>query len=490
MRFGVIAVMVAFSFGCERSSLIGTAPFIEVEPLALDFGPVPVGLPVSLSVQVRNLGKSTLVLQPAVVDAADYSGPTQVFELEGGERRAVDIVFQPTVEGLRQGVVHLQSNAENAADVSIPVTGLGVPRLVCVECDMPPTSYCASTTTLINFQPHGVCVGNRCEYQASNVICSGTCEVDRCTGTQGTDAGVDAGMQVVDAGTDAGSPARFDGGDDLKIPGVWFWTVPPNVTQITIKAWGGGGAGGIQQGATGGGGAFGKGVFAVTPGETLEVRVAEGGISVGNGAGATSVWRSTQSLLVIAGGGGGGSVAILGAGHGSRGGAGGTLVGEDGQALLNQIPPFCLTATGGKGGGFNMGGAGGTTTGSSTSKCNGEPGRSLAGGNASWGTSGCNGGLGATDWRQGGGGSAGNGGGGGSGYFGGGGAGYIYQHCAGGGGGGSSNITGAISSSLMPGVQRTQGNDVESGGYGAGGLDGDGTTTGIYGKPGRVIITY
>ena len=59
------------------------------------------------------------------------------------------------------------------------------------------------------------------------------------------------------------------------------WTVPAGVTSITVKAWGGGGGGGggayPYSGGAGGGGGFARATLAVTPGNTLTVRVGGGG---------------------------------------------------------------------------------------------------------------------------------------------------------------------------------------------------------------------
>jgi hypothetical protein len=59
------------------------------------------------------------------------------------------------------------------------------------------------------------------------------------------------------------------------------WTVPTGVTSLTASVWGSGGGGGAG-GSNGGGGGFSRATIAVTPGETLEMRV---GAVATNGAG-------------------------------------------------------------------------------------------------------------------------------------------------------------------------------------------------------------
>ncbi|MDP3154745.1 MAG: choice-of-anchor D domain-containing protein [Archangium sp.] len=485
---------------CARESISTTEPNIEVQPLALDFGPIPVGLQVSLPVQVRNLGKSALVLSPVTVEGADFAGPTTETTIGAGERQTIELSFLPTAEGLRNGVVHLINNSVNDTDVALVVTGQGIPRLVCAECNAPPAAYCASGSVLINYQPHGSCVNNRCEYQANTTICGGMCVAATmsCSAPMVMDAGVDAGSDAgfdagVDAGVDAGLVDAGMPGGEFTVPGVMMWTVPAGVTSVTINAWGGGGAGGVQLGSTGGGGAFARATFGVTPGELLEVQVAEGGVAPGNGAGASAVLRGTTPLIIVAGGGGGGSDGNSGnSGQNGRGGAGGALTGQDGQNLVGQIAPYCTGATGGRGGTATAGGLGGSASGTAF-KCLGQPGAMGAGGRASGVNSMCDMGVGAVAWQQGGGQGNGGGGAGGSGLFGGGGAGFIWTYCAGGGGGGSSFVApGATMASMIGGMDQAQGNAAASMGAGAGGTDdvGGRSNPNSNGKHGRVVITY
>lgn len=91
------------------------------------------------------------------------------------------------------------------------------------------------------------------------------------------------------------------------------WTVPTGVTQITIEAWGAGGAGGYSEGelfdphpaAGGGGGAYAKSTIAVTPGEILSITVGRGGENSNGTArdGENSSVKSGTTTLVEAEGG-------------------------------------------------------------------------------------------------------------------------------------------------------------------------------------------
>ncbi|MFC9679035.1 hypothetical protein [Streptomyces sp. NPDC056948] len=101
------------------------------------------------------------------------------------------------------------------------------------------------------------------------------------------------------------------------------FTVPPGVTTVNARCWGGGGYGA----GLGGGGGFATGDIAVVPGETLRV-VADlgGGVYGGGGMSGLFSQRLGQTLL-IAGGGGGGMTGVPGA----HGGAGGGTSGSDAQ---------------------------------------------------------------------------------------------------------------------------------------------------------------
>ena len=114
--------------------------------------------------------------------------------------------------------------------------------------------------------------------------------------------------------------------------GTYNWTVPDNVYSVCILCVGGGGGGGSAspQDADGGGGgglAY-KNNVSVTPGDTHQIYVAEGGIGgSGGGAGATggnSTVSASMGTGVVAYGGVGGS------GSGGSGGSGGGRNGADG----------------------------------------------------------------------------------------------------------------------------------------------------------------
>lgn len=124
---------------------------------------------------------------------------------------------------------------------------------------------------------------------------------------------------------------------ELTQPGVYSWTVPPGVFELTVDVAGGGGGGGgsSEVGSGGGGGGGGSGGYyigqkiSVTPGEILTIKVGVGGpgapfvgrtsAAPGGGDGGSSSIDApiTKSSLIVTGGTGGGG------GTGSEGGGGG-----------------------------------------------------------------------------------------------------------------------------------------------------------------------
>lgn len=104
-----------------------------------------------------------------------------------------------------------------------------------------------------------------------------------------------------------------------------YFTVPAGVRQIFLAIAGGGGGGGVTAGAWasggGGGGGVAIGYYKVTPGETIDVRVGEGGRggipSVFGLDGGTTVFGN---VMAYGGRGGGQGASTTNGGHGGNGG--------------------------------------------------------------------------------------------------------------------------------------------------------------------------
>ena len=140
------------------------------------------------------------------------------------------------------------------------------------------------------------------------------------------------------------------------------WTVPTDVTSVSIVCVGGGAAGGsINSSYSGGGGAGGSLAYAnnvsVTPGETLSVTVGAGGLGqsrnsgTSNSGGLSRVRRGGTTLCQAAGGGGAGATS---------GGAGQTAnIGTVSYAGGSGGTPVSFSRGGGGGGAAGYGGTGG-----------------------------------------------------------------------------------------------------------------------------------
>ena len=278
--------------------------------------------------------------------------------------------------------------------------------------------------------------------------------------------------------------------------------VPNGVTSITVSMWGAGGSGGKP--GVGGAGAWVYGTIPVTPGDSVELRVASGGGDSGAGGGASYVFVNGQVMLVAAGGGGGGSDGNDGksaeAGSGS-GGGGGALGGAGQAGTINNV--YGCGSSGGQGGQQSASGLGGTSNNQSiySSGCitPGQTGGMHQGGDTHTGP---NCALRETggSWHEGGDKAAdnGEGAGGGAGYYGGGSGATFWTYAGGGGGGGSSWAHSSVIT-----TQSEAGNGVTPGGTGAadyngtagrGGLPGDWTNWPSFtiepelGAPGLIVL--
>lgn len=156
------------------------------------------------------------------------------------------------------------------------------------------------------------------------------------------------------------------------------WVVPDNVTRLMVEIWAGGG-GANSLGGGGGGGTYAKVIFIVTPGQTVNVLVGQGGAGASGGSNAadggnSSVGVGSQSIVIVGGDGatstnpGGNSGGVFSA---STGLAYLLLSGKAGEALVENYAPltsidFLKMTKYGKGGDApnadNTGGNGGFAT--------------------------------------------------------------------------------------------------------------------------------
>jgi hypothetical protein len=155
------------------------------------------------------------------------------------------------------------------------------------------------------------------------------------------------------------------------VPGTFSFTVPPSVSSITIETIGAGGKGINNGGGGGGGGGYALGVYAVSSGTVLSVKV--GSPNVNASVGTSSVGIGTSTLIYATGGTNGFSAStntVIG-GSGT-GGAGflGTISNFSGGAGGNGCWTYFGAGGGGAAGPSGNGGNGGNTPVYNGTNCN------------------------------------------------------------------------------------------------------------------------
>lgn len=186
--------------------------------------------------------------------------------------------------------------------------------------------------------------------------------------------------------------------------GTFDWVVPPCVTSVTVRVWGGGGGGSGASssdlnGGGGGGGAYCIKTETVTPGETLRITVGAGGAG-GNGANGTNGSISQVEHLAgpvvfcRAAGGARGMKSTCNSGCSGAGGSGGLIAnnipintGFNGGNGGSSDPVVASVDRGGGGGGGAGSGSAGGNGGIVTAGLAGAPGGGAGGSGASTGTS-------------------------------------------------------------------------------------------------------
>jgi subtilisin family serine protease len=116
------------------------APDIDVDPLALDFGPLYISLTETLPVTVYNGGTDLLEVTSIAIDNGEFTTDLTPFSLSPRETRVLDVVYTPVTEGVVTGTLTLLTNDEDEAEVYVSLTGEGV---VPPECEVDADSITA-----------------------------------------------------------------------------------------------------------------------------------------------------------------------------------------------------------------------------------------------------------------------------------------------------------------------------------------------------------
>jgi len=131
---GSAGVVPPFGSDIGADEVLALVPHIQVTPVALDFGSVPLLQPVQLVLTVRNLGLQNLVLSDILnftgVDAAmfkvtstDWSGLTPI--AQGGTAH-ITVVFKPTSLGAKSATLNIPTNDPITPLMTVTVTGNGI----------------------------------------------------------------------------------------------------------------------------------------------------------------------------------------------------------------------------------------------------------------------------------------------------------------------------------------------------------------------------
>jgi subtilisin family serine protease len=116
------------------------APDIDVDPLALDFGWVYIGLDETLPVTVYNAGTDLLEVTSLTIDNAEFTTDLTPFSLNPMQSMTLDVVYTPVTEGVVTGTLTLLTNDEDEPEVYVSLAGEGV---VPPEIEIDPDSVVA-----------------------------------------------------------------------------------------------------------------------------------------------------------------------------------------------------------------------------------------------------------------------------------------------------------------------------------------------------------
>jgi hypothetical protein len=112
-----------------------SAPAINVQPTALDFGAVNVGSSTDQTLMVSNAGQGTLNVTGMATNNPLFSvvSPIGSFTVAADSQQTVPVRFRPTSAGPQAGVLTINSNDPNHATVTVQLRGEGVAASPTIE---------------------------------------------------------------------------------------------------------------------------------------------------------------------------------------------------------------------------------------------------------------------------------------------------------------------------------------------------------------------
>ncbi len=202
----------------------GTAPAtfcdINVTPLALNFGSVPMGQPAALAVSIGNTGTAPCTVSTLSLSKAEFalkSPPALPFTVSPGSSVSAQIEYAPANLGADSANLQVGSNDPDEASVTVSLAGTGVAALV---CDL-------SVSQSLAFG--GVTVGTTASLSAE-------------LRNNGTAACAISALTVTGAGFSLGSaapalPAQIAAGETLSVPvGYSPASVGPSSGSLTVAS--------------------------------------------------------------------------------------------------------------------------------------------------------------------------------------------------------------------------------------------------------------
>lgn len=133
-RVGVALLLVGCNdYGFNVKSISGGGsngePWIEVDPLALDFWSAELDESVELAFTIRSVGTATLNVQQITLgEGTDFTllDPGSDLDLEPGESAELRVSFSPTASGERADVATVFSNDAENPEVPVTLVGTGL----------------------------------------------------------------------------------------------------------------------------------------------------------------------------------------------------------------------------------------------------------------------------------------------------------------------------------------------------------------------------
>lgn len=131
----LLCLLAAIPWACDESDqLIQVAPAPTLRPERLDFGIVPLGATRRLVLDVGNGGTAPLVVEDVMVPSPWFvEGAQFPLTLAPGEQRSFDVGFRPEALEPVTGTLALATNAPDAAELSVGLSGEGAEGLLAVS---------------------------------------------------------------------------------------------------------------------------------------------------------------------------------------------------------------------------------------------------------------------------------------------------------------------------------------------------------------------